>query len=197
MNIEVGQVAPSFRLPSGQGPEIGLEDYRGRSNVVVWFTKGMGCPFCRQHMAQIVRGYAAFKSLNAEVLEVTTTPLERARVYLSKFNIPFPYLCDPEYRVQDAWGLTKRAHSLGWYAKALYAGATKEMPPSDFGEVRPSLGEMPGMLADVDTGFYILDRNGKVRYTLSGSYMAGETARPIPSNDEILRELKGCEAVPA
>ena len=42
--IAVGQAAPSFRLPSAQGPEIGLEDFRGKKNVVVWFTKGMACP---------------------------------------------------------------------------------------------------------------------------------------------------------
>ena len=197
MSLEVGQIAPSFRLPSGQGPDVGPDDYRGRSNVVVWFTKGMGCPFCRQHMAQIVRGYPAFKALNTEVLEVATTPLERARLYVSKFNIPFPYLCDPEYQVRHAWGLAKRPHSLGWYAKTLCAGVTVEPPPSDFGKLQPSLGEFPGILADDDVGFYILDRNGIVRYALAGSYNVGGAARPIPSNDEIIRELKRCEAVAA
>ena len=55
-HVEVGQQAPAFRLPAGQGGEIGLADYRGRSNVVVWFTKGMACPFCRTQMSQFARG---------------------------------------------------------------------------------------------------------------------------------------------
>ena len=192
-SVEVGQVAPSFRLPSGQGPEIGPDDYRGRSNVIVWFTKGMGCPFCRQHMTQLTRGYPSFQKLNAEILQVTSTPLERGRLYISKFNIPFPYLCDPEYEACRAWGLTKRAHSLGWYAKAVYAGAKSKPPPSDFSGVPPSLGEFPGLLADTDMGFYILDRGGVVRYALAGAYHDGETARPIPSSEEIVRELTLCE----
>ena len=33
------------------------EDYRGRSHLVVWFTKGMACPFCRTQMSQLARGY--------------------------------------------------------------------------------------------------------------------------------------------
>jgi peroxiredoxin len=194
MSVQLGQVAPSFRLPSGQGQETGPEDYRGRSNVVVWFTKGMGCPFCRQHMSQIVRGYPTFQALNAEVLEVTSTSPERGRLYVSKFNIPFPYLCDPGYSVQRNWGVEVRSHSIGWYAMALYAGTKFDHPPSDFGEVKPSLREFPGMLADIDTGFYILDRNGVVRYALSGPYIVGKTARQIPSNEEIVRELERCES---
>ena len=196
-SLQVGQVAPSFRLPSGQGPEVGPDDYRGRRNVIVWFTKGMGCAFCRQHMTQLIRGYPTFQALNAELLEVTPTPPDRARMYASKFNIPFPYLCDPKYRVWPSWGLDVRSHSIGWYASALYHGLTAPDLPSGFGKVQPSLGEFPSLVADEDMGFYILDRNGVVRYTLAGSYADGKGARQIPSNEEIARELKLCERASA
>ncbi len=191
--LQVGQVAPSFRLPSGQGSEVSPDDYRGRRNVIVWFTKGMGCAFCRQHMTQLVRGYPTFQALDAEILEVTPTPLERARMYASKFNIPFPYLSDPKYQVRRSWGLDVRSHSIGWYAAALYHGLKAPDQPSDFGKVQPSLGEFPSLLTDEDMGFYILDTNGVVRYTLAGSYDDGKGARQIPSNEEIVRELKRCE----
>jgi len=198
-SVEVGRVAPSFRLPSGQGQDIGPDDYRGRHNVVVWFTKGMACPFCRQQMTQLVRGYPSFQALNAEILEVASTSPERGRLYVSKFNIPFPYLCDPEYRVRRSWGLDVRSHSLGWYAKGLYAGmmAMAEPPPNDFGKVQPSFGEFPGILADDDMGFFVLDRNGVVRYSLAGSYVVDRATRQIPSNEEIVRQLTLCEGVRA
>jgi|KBSSwiStaDraftv2_1062776.scaffolds.fasta_scaffold168740_3 peroxiredoxin len=193
-DVVVGRPVPGFRLPSGQGPEIGPEDYRGRRNVVVWFTKGMGCPFCRRHMGQLVQGYPSFSALNAEILEVTPTPPERARFYVSNYRIPFPYLCDPQYRVRRDWGLEKRSHSLAWYATRLYEGAKREMPPDDFGEIaRPSMREMPGVLADDDMGFYIVDKLGVVRYSLAGSYVVDGASRPIPSNQEIVRELTLCE----
>jgi peroxiredoxin len=195
--LEVGQVAPSFRLPSGQGPEVSPDDYRGRRNVIVWFTKGMGCAFCRQHMTQLLRGYPTFQGMNTELLEVTPTPPERARMYTSKFNIPFPYLCDPNYGVWRSWGLDVRSHSIGWYAAALYHGLTTPDQPSDFGKVHPALKEFPSLLTDEDMGFYILDRNGLVRYTLAGSYADGRAARQIPSNEEIIRELTRCERAPA
>ena len=191
--LTVGQRAPSFHLPSGQGPEIGPDDYRGRSNLIVWFTKGMACPFCRQHMSQLARGYHAFQALQTEILEVTTTTPERARIYAKSFQIPFPYLCDPDYEVRRAYGLEIRSQSLATAAKKLYAGLTAPPPPSDFGKVQPSLGEIPKLVADDDMGLFILDKDSIVRYALSGAYGTTGGPRGIASNEELIRELQRCE----
>ena len=191
--VHVGQVLPPFRLPSGQGPEIGLEDYRGRKNLVVWFTKGMACAFCRTQMSQVARGYDRIKALNAEVLEVTPTKPDRARFYVKNFPIPFPYLCDPEYRVFADWGLDVRSHSPLWYAKMAVTAARMEKPKSDLGEPSVTLPEMAGLFHDNDMGFFVVDRAGVIRYTLSGSYMTDRGSRQIPSIDEIVRELERCD----
>ena len=193
----LGERAPALRLPSGQGREIGLDDYRGRNNAIVWFTKGMACAFCRQHMSQLARGYPRFQALGAEILEITLTTPDRARFYVDKFKIPFPYLCDPDYQARRAWGLDARSHSMAWYAKRLYTGLKTPNPPSDFGEVKTGLGELPRMITDDDMGFFIVDRSGVVRYALSGSYVGDGGVRQIPGNDEIIRTLDRCAEVPA
>jgi peroxiredoxin len=36
----VGEAAPEFKLPTPEGPELGLGDFRGR-RVVLWFSKGL------------------------------------------------------------------------------------------------------------------------------------------------------------
>ena len=41
MPPEIGTPAPLFRLPAAQGTEVALEDYRGVSRVVLWFSKGL------------------------------------------------------------------------------------------------------------------------------------------------------------
>jgi peroxiredoxin len=104
MAVVVGTLAPSFRLPSGQGPEIGLEDYRARSHALVWFTKGIACPFCRRQMVQMGKLYPRLRELGAEVLLVAPTRPEQARLYMRRFPVPYPYLCDPGYQVRRAWG---------------------------------------------------------------------------------------------
>jgi peroxiredoxin len=188
--IAVGQSAPSFRLPSAQGQEIGPEDFRGKSPVIVWFTKGMACAFCRSHMSQLARGYPEFRKLGGEILEVTVSPFERARVYAEKFKIPFPYLCDPDRQVRSQWGLARREHGIGYYAKALVMGTMAPKPPNDYGNFAPPMAEMGALLADDDMGFFIVDKEGVVRYSLGGPYVDGKSIRPIPSNEEIVRELE-------
>jgi peroxiredoxin len=187
--ITVGSPAPSFRLPSAQGPELGLEDYRGKKNVIVWFTKGMVCPFCRSHMSQLARGYEEVQKRDGEILEISISPLPRARLYAEKFKMPFPYLCDPDFRVHGQWGLARRVHGLGYYALSFVKGMTAPKPANDYGTFPPPLDEMPGVLKDDDMGFFIVDKDGVVRYSIAGSYLTEAGQRPIPSNDEIVREL--------
>jgi len=188
--VEVGQPAPSFRLPAGQGGEIGPEDYRGRSNLVIWFTKGMACPFCRAQMSLFARGMDRMKAAGTEVIQVTPTNPERARFYVQNFRIPFPYLCDPDLSVHRAWGLDARSHSLLWYLKKFQAGSKRVPPPSDLGDPGRQLTELPSMMRDTDSGVFVLDRQGIVRYRSSGAYVTAQGHRAMPSLDEILKPLQ-------
>jgi len=190
--IGVGQVAPSFRLPSGQGPEVALADYRDRKNVILWFTKGMACPFCRQQMSQLARGYGEFAARDAEIVEVTNSTPDRARVYAQKFGLRFPYLCDPDYRVRREWGLELRSHGPLYYAKTFYAGMTAPKPETDYPGEPFKLNEVPALLADEDMGFFIVDKQGVIRYALGGNYFNPTGPRQIPSNAEIVQELDRC-----
>ena len=190
--VRVGQTAPGFRLPSAQGPEISLEDYRGQKNVIVWFTKGMACVFCRQHMSQLARAYDEIRKRGAEVLEIAPSSPEKGRLYASKYKLPFPYLCDPDDKARESWHIEKRKRGPGWYVTGMVRGMTAKPPANDFGAEGPAPGDIPGLLRDDDMGFFIIDRDGIVRYAYTGSYVEGQTPlkiRPLPANDEILREL--------
>jgi peroxiredoxin len=196
--VTVGQKAPSFRLPSAQGSEIGPEDHRGRSNLILFFAKGMACGFCRQKMSQLARGLPRFRALDTEILQVSPTTLERGRFYAKNFQLPFPYLCDPDYRVYGAYGMTPRPHSLVWKAKVLVQAIRMTPPENDLGPAKPALGEMPRLLNDDDLGVFIIDKQGVIRYANAGPYTTFEGSRivddrPIPSNEQIFAELARCQ----
>jgi peroxiredoxin Q/BCP len=192
--ITIGQPARPFRLPSAQGGEVGLEDYRGRKHVIVWFTKGMGCPFCRSQMTQLSRSYADVQSLDGEVLEISVSPVRRARLYAEKFRLPFPYLCDPDYQVRQQWGIASRRHGIGHYVSTLVKGMTSTVPDNDFGTFSPPLDEMRRILNDDDMGFFIVDKQGVVRYATTGAYRSDGSGVALPSNEEVLRELRKLSA---
>ena len=191
---KIGEPARSFRLPAAQGGEIGLDDFKGRRAVVLWFTKGMACPFCRQQMSQLARGYSRIQEHGGEVLEVTNSTPERAQFYAQRFSLPFPYLCDADRRVRSEWGLEKRAHGLGYYAKTFLGGMKMPPRPNDYGTFKPALGEFPSLLADEDVGVFIVDRAGLVRYALAGPYITKAGPHGMPGVDEIVRELEQCAA---
>jgi len=193
----VGQQAPSFRLPSAQGPEVGPDDYRGRSHLILFFAKGMACGFCRQKMSQLARGAPRFRALDAEIVQVAPTTLERGRFYARNFQLPFPYLCDPEYRAYGAYGLGARPVPLAMRARMLVGGFRMPTPENDWGEFHPSLGELGLLTRDDDLGLFLVDREGVIRYAQTGSYVMFDGGRitglrPIPSNEEIAREIERC-----
>jgi putative peptide zinc metalloprotease protein len=98
----VGQQAPDFRLPTADKGEIALSECLSRGHTVVWFSRGLGCPVCRRNRAQLTLGYPSVRELNAEILEVTPTPVDRANFYFSNYSRVFPYRCDPARSSFDA-----------------------------------------------------------------------------------------------
>lgn len=197
----VGQRAPSFRLPSAQGPEVGPDDYRGRSHLILFFAKGMACGFCRQKMSQLARGAPRFRALDAEIVQVAPTTLDRGRFYARNFQLPFPYLCDPEYRAYRAYGLGTRPVPLATRARMLVEGFRMPTPDNDWGKFSPSPGEFGLLTRDDDLGLFVVDREGVIRYAQTGSYVMFDGGRvtglrPIPSNEEIAREVERCREAP-
>jgi len=134
-------------------------------------------------MAQLRLGYPEIQRSGAEVLQITHNTAAEAQRYFKHFPIAFPYLCDPERTVHDAYGLALETAS----AKNVVASAATAA--SDFlrrGE-KTAL-PIPFMMRygykDSPQAVVIVDREGIVRHVVQ----AGPNAE-LPSNAEILRRL--------
>jgi len=104
----VGRPAPLFSLTSVQGATVELADYRGRRNVVVWFSRGFTCPFCRVYMDDMTEGYDRLRATGTEVIQVGPNLLQAARVFFGPTPTPYPFVCDPEKRLFAVYGLGDR-----------------------------------------------------------------------------------------
>ena len=104
----VGEVAPAFSLPSVRGPMVDLASYRERRNVVVWFSRGFTCPFCRIYTDGIRSSYEDLQSAETEVIQIAPNLLESARRYFGPSPLPFPFVCDPDKRLFAVYGLGDR-----------------------------------------------------------------------------------------
>src|SRR5215216_5828949 len=75
-------------------------------------------------MAQLRLGYPEIQRSGAEVLQIThNTPLEAQR-YFKHYPIAFPYLCDADRAVHEAYGLALEAPKIANALKTMGAVAT-------------------------------------------------------------------------
>jgi len=109
----VGEKAPDFRLAAAGGGEIGLSDYLGRKNLLLWFSKGLACPFCRRNMARLSQAYQQFQGCDAEILQITHNTVEEAKLYFRNYHLATPYLCDPDRQVHLRYGIPLEQQSIG------------------------------------------------------------------------------------
>jgi peroxiredoxin len=84
---------------------VDLAAYRGRSNVVVWFSRGFTCPFCRVYTDGVRAGYDALRDTETEVIQIAPNLLDSARRYFGESVLPFPFVCDPDKRLYAVYGL--------------------------------------------------------------------------------------------
>jgi len=101
----VGQPAPVFALPSLEGGVVDLASYRGRRNVIVWFSRGFTCPYCLNYMSGIAAGYEAVVAADTEVIQVAPNILDSARRFFGGSAAPYPFVCDPDKRLYAVYGL--------------------------------------------------------------------------------------------
>jgi peroxiredoxin len=106
--LGAGDTAPLFALPSLQGAMVELAAYRGRLNVILWFSRGFTCPFCLAYMDGIRAGYEELVGTGTEVIQVAPNLMDGAREFFAGSAAPFPFVCDPDKRLYAIYGLGDR-----------------------------------------------------------------------------------------
>ena len=107
-----GTPAPEFRLRAAGDGEVALSDYRGKRKLVLWFSKGLFCPYCRRNMTRLGQGYAGIQARGAEILQITHNTAEEADLYFRSYRLAMPYLCDADRAVHLRYGIPLEQQSV-------------------------------------------------------------------------------------
>ena len=87
--LQPGDPAPNVVLDAiSREGKIALDDFRGRSPVLIGLFRGLHCPFCRRHVAVMAQLKPALPEKGVECLAVVNTPVERARLYFRYHPMP-------------------------------------------------------------------------------------------------------------
>ena len=99
-----GHLMPDFTLPSSDGKEVSLYDYRGRSNLVVFFA-GRGQDSAEnQLLSALAKRYGEITDTDSEVVVVVAESIGQADEFRRKMQFPFPVLADADMHVHNSVG---------------------------------------------------------------------------------------------
>ena len=192
--VTIGDPAPDLELESVRGSIVRLSEYHGTHTVVLWFSRGYNCPFCRRYMAQLDQAYDKFHALNTEVLEIGPNVLKPARIYFQHQPLKFHFLCDPtkaaytRFGLRDLGPLEANVNTIRSFAYAYTHGDGLNTTRIVAGDVFTEgfAGRMVHhAFTAMQQGMFIVDRDGLVRYA-----HAFKPLDTIPPIEEMLREVE-------
>lgn len=107
---KIGNMAPAFTLQNQDGEKISLKDYKGNSNVVLYFYPKALTPGCTVQAEGIRDSKKAFAKLDTVVLGMSPDPVKKLANFTEKKSLNFDLLSDEDHKIADkygVWGLKK------------------------------------------------------------------------------------------
>jgi len=101
---EIGKMAPAFTLPDQDGNKVSLKDFKGKSNVVLYFYPKAMTPGCTVQACGIRDSRSALKKADTVVLGVSPDPVARLGKFIEKQNLNFTLLSDEDHAVTEKYG---------------------------------------------------------------------------------------------
>ena len=99
----VGSMAPDFTLPSQEGKQVSLHDFKGKWVVLYFYPKDM-TPGCTIEAHNFQRDQSQYDKLNAAVVGVSVDSVDSHVQFCTKENLTFKLLANPSHDVVDKYG---------------------------------------------------------------------------------------------
>jgi peroxiredoxin len=215
--LRPGDSAPDFALPAvNRDGQVSLDDYRGKSPVLLALFRGLHCPFCRRHVVQLSATQEKLKAAGVETVAVVNTPLTRAQLYFKYRPARVLLAADPEaethrsFRV-PAGAIVENESEASWskgtvtmnQLLALRINPTGELPePMNPFAAMETLNKKEGFeLNEADqqiaaahgtqmTGHFLIDQQGIIRWSHIEAIERMADLSQFPSEEEILRAAR-------
>lgn len=109
---KIGDRAPEFRLPSTEGKDLSLKDFKGR-NIVLFFYPKDDTPGCTAEACSLRDNHQALQNEDAAVLGISIDSLESHDKFRGKYKLDFPLLSDQSADVAKMYGVWKEKNLYG------------------------------------------------------------------------------------
>ena len=110
--LDVGEKAPNFTLPDGNGTEISLDNFRGKK-VVLWFFPKANTPGWTTEGQGFRDELQKFEEKNAVIIGMSADSLNKQKKFCEKQSFEFPMLCDERKDTLKAYGVWGKKKFMG------------------------------------------------------------------------------------
>jgi peroxiredoxin Q/BCP len=105
--IGVGDRAPNFDVPTGDGSHVHLADLLASGPVVAFFYPKDQTPGCTAEACSFRDAYAAFTDRGAQVVGISSDSLASHAAFAQAYRLPFPLISDAGGKLRRAYGVPK------------------------------------------------------------------------------------------
>jgi peroxiredoxin Q/BCP len=105
--LKAGDPAPDFEGPTSDGSKLGLKDFVGKKNVVLYFYPKDDTPGCTKEACSFRDNLKPIRDMGAEIVGVSLDSIQSHSKFASKYGLSFPLISDKEKRIASAYGVLK------------------------------------------------------------------------------------------
>ncbi len=109
--LNIGQKAPDFTLPTADGGSVSLKDLKG-STVILYFYPKDDTPGCTKEACEFRDNIKVLRKKGVVVIGVSADGVESHRKFTDKYKLPFTLVSDEKKEVIGKYGV--------WKEKSLY-----------------------------------------------------------------------------
>lgn len=103
--LKLGNMAPTFTLMNQAGEKVSLKDFRGNSNVVLYFYPKAMTPGCTVQACGLRDSKKQLAKLDAVALGLSPDPVTKLAKFEDKENLNFDLLSDEDHAIADKYGV--------------------------------------------------------------------------------------------
>ena len=103
--VQVGDLAPDFTLTDQSGAAVSLEEYLGKTDVVLYFYPRDNTAVCTEEACAFRDSYEIIKAAGAEVIGVCSDSVESHRQFAEENQLPFILLSDTDSLIRTRYGV--------------------------------------------------------------------------------------------
>ena len=161
--LQVGDSAPDFELVDSTGKNVRLSDFWRSAPTLLLFWRHYGCSCGMRRAQRLSSEYKDYIKVGGNVVVIGQGEPERAALYAANNDLPCPVLCDPTYKVYEAYDLLEGQPSQVFFDASDELLRCEINAGREFAKLRHktdrALVDNPWLLP----GEFVVDRMGTVR----------------------------------